>query len=459
MATAADLFYSTDTKRETLHRRITPTDDQFDDQKNRWNDLAGFLRSRLKDDTGLSTRTWLQGSYKFDTQVRPAVTGAQFDIDLGLYFEWKGQPEDGEHEPANLKVLIQSALEAYKDDAENDASGVEQPKERCCRITFKPDFHIDVPAYHLDQDRDARSLATETKGWEESDPKAIYKWFKERYDDAGRRSQLRRQVRYLKMWAALAFEDASRPSSILLTVIAARALAGYAIESVADDDLLEHVAITAHRQLKADATVANPVNANEDLNRLDGTASADFVTKLDELSSIASRARNSGDQATAAEIWTEAFGPFFPMPEDNEELAKVETARNDLVTYRFDPIISVVATPRSNRHRLWQGTNELAPIPKDCEIKFTLINAAQLPVGATLRWTVRNRGDEAARINDLGHAAGQGITITRNSAYNGDHAMDLAVYLGAQVIGRRRISIVVRGVAVPPRNKPRLRWI
>lgn len=31
--------------------------------------------------------TWLQGFYKSGTQIRPWESGAEFDIDLGLYFE------------------------------------------------------------------------------------------------------------------------------------------------------------------------------------------------------------------------------------------------------------------------------------------------------------------------------------------------------------------------------------
>ncbi|MDB5670444.1 MAG: hypothetical protein JWO25_1403, partial [Alphaproteobacteria bacterium] len=59
------------------------------------------------------------------------------------------------------------------------------------------------------------------------------------------------------------------------------------------------------------------------------------------------------------------------------------------------------------------------------------------------------------RLNDLGHPAGNSVEITERSAYNGDHAMDLTVYVGAQVVGRRRIWVRVRGLAMPPRNKAR----
>jgi len=99
MSIAADLFHSTMPRGETLHRRITPTEEQFEDQKTRWNDLASYLRIRLRNDTGLPTSAWLQGSYKFGTQIRPWKLNAEFDIDLGFYFRWEGRPADGVDEP------------------------------------------------------------------------------------------------------------------------------------------------------------------------------------------------------------------------------------------------------------------------------------------------------------------------------------------------------------------------
>lgn len=98
-----------------------------------------------------------------------------------------------------MKAFVQNALVDYQDDEDNEATGVADPKERCCRIAFAPDFHIDVPCYHLDSERDARMLATETKGWEVSDPKQIYECFKNCQDDVPRK-KLRRLIRYLKMW-------------------------------------------------------------------------------------------------------------------------------------------------------------------------------------------------------------------------------------------------------------------
>jgi hypothetical protein len=48
-------------------------------------------------------------------------------------------------------------------------------------------------------------------------------WFRDCFDNATR-PKVRRQVKYVKAWAALKFQEgADRPSSILLTVIVADA--------------------------------------------------------------------------------------------------------------------------------------------------------------------------------------------------------------------------------------------
>ena len=61
MGIAADLFHSSDPDRETFDRRITPTDDQQTAQQERWNDLADFLKARLKNDTKCSTKAACPG--------------------------------------------------------------------------------------------------------------------------------------------------------------------------------------------------------------------------------------------------------------------------------------------------------------------------------------------------------------------------------------------------------------
>ncbi|UWU82985.1 CBASS cGAMP synthase [Bradyrhizobium yuanmingense] len=232
MGIAASLFYNTDEPEISPDWRVRPSDEQYNTQQERWNDLAIYLRDDLAKRSDCAIAWWLQGSYKFGTQIRPASPEEEFDIDVGIYFQWAGEPDDGKHSPLDLKTFVQESLVSCCDDDGNDASEVEDPpKAQCSRVHFDNSFHIDVPSYHLDSNRDARALATAENEWENSDPKAIYGWWKDAIPQTDR-PRCRRLVRYFKMWAALRFGEGSRPSSILLTV-----LVGDAFEELDKDEL------------------------------------------------------------------------------------------------------------------------------------------------------------------------------------------------------------------------------
>ena len=409
MGIASTLFNnsnSSDVEKQTLHRRITPSEDQFEAQQERWNNLADHLIPDLRERSGCAIRTWLQGSYKFATQVRPARTGDEFDIDLGVYFEWEGASKDGDYDPDELKWMVQASLEGYAPDGV--VGVVSPPKPRCSRIRFDGDFHIDVPAYHLDPDRDARMLATEESGWEDSDPKAQYLWFVKKFDDQTR-AKARRQIRYLKIWTGLKFQNnADRPSSTLLTVLAAEAIDGVSQDDLAsDDDALASLLENIVDRLERDRRVPNPVtNDYEDLaERLSDDAFDTFLEKLEEFRDTANAALACADVVSAADKWSDAFEHFFPMP-DEKELKEASVGVGRLPVRLIDPEVYVRATAGHNME--WTGMNKIGPIPKNCSINFRITNPGVLPVNAIVQWIVRNEGDEAEDINDLGHRAGQG---------------------------------------------------
>lgn len=442
------LFYAADVERQTLHRRITPTAAQRAQQQERWQDVRDFLVSDLADTTGYPMSSWLQGSYKFGTQVRPAKLGAEFDIDLGLYFNWPGAADATNENPAVLKGQVQRSLQAYAAEAEDDVLEVVEPaKERCSRIRFEGDFHIDVPAYHLDPNRDARVLATETKGWEVSDPKAFYVWFQQLFHDDDT-AQVRRIIRYLKMWAALKLREP--PTSVLLTVLAAHSYLALSADDVATDDIgLRNVADAIIKRLEADAEVANPINRLENLNRMSDEGVIGFLEGLRSLIEIADTGLAAPTEAEAAFAWTQAFDHFFPAP--TEQLVKA----NAIVPVAFDPQVSIEARPEGST-AVMRGLNAIGPIPKKCAITFTLDNALQLPTGAQVRWFVRNEGEEAELTNDMGHVNSGGTVATENSAYRGTHHLDVVILsaLGT-VVGSRRIPVQVSGMVMPPRNPKR----
>ena len=258
MADTHSYFYSTDTNKQTLHRRIVPNQTQIEKQQERWNDLCEYLVDILNEKTGLSIASWLQGSYKFHTQVRPKNKKEEFDIDLGVYFKWNGSRDDSEYSPLDLKRMVQDCLVEYAKETEDATVVLDPPKDRCNRISFTEGFHIDVPVYHLDESTDTRSLATEKSTWENSDPKAIYIWFASLFPEKDT-DQVRRLIRYFKIWSVLNLDNP--PSSILLTVLVAEAYIQLSPEKTAGDDVaLVNVSKLIQDQLATSYSVPNPVD-------------------------------------------------------------------------------------------------------------------------------------------------------------------------------------------------------
>lgn len=442
MGICASLFCSGITDKETLHKRISPSDEQVESQREYWNDLADYLKADLKTRSGYPITSWIQGSYKFVTQIRPARKGMDYDIDLGVYFAWASKPEDGPFTAADLKVMVQDSLQAYADDRETDATGVSDPKEFCSRIRFTDDFHVDVPAYH--EWDDVRRLASASDGFVVRDPYTIWEWWIQTFDE-GERPRARRMVRYLKMWAALKFDTKTEnvPSSILLTVLLAYSYPSVDLAKVNGDDELFAALVEGIRSYLAKSNsdeVPNPVDVGENLNRM-GDDFATFKERLGELGDACEKALAAEDVATAASIWSEPFEFYFPLPEE-DDLKKSETSDARALVLAFVPDVEVTVTLETKKSYVLK--NGAANVPKGSTLDFRLVNYGQAPVGTQVRWTVRNAGAAAEAVNDLGHFSGFGETSRHETAeYRGRHYMDVSVHSGGRVIGMRRVPVSI----------------
>lgn len=442
MGICAPLFCSGNADKETLHKRISPSDEQVESQREYWNDLADYLKADLKVRSGYAISSWIQGSYKFATQIRPARKGMDYDIDLGVYFTWASKPDDGRFSAADLKAMVQDSLQAYADDGETDATGVSDPKEFCSRIRFSDDFHVDVPAYH--EWDDVRQLASASDGFVDRDPYTIWEWWIQTFDE-GERPRARRMVRYMKMWAALKFEAKTEnvPSSILLTVLIAYAYPSVDLAKLSGDDELFAALVEQIRSylgnLNSDE-VPNPVDASENLNRM-GDDFAIFKDRLGELGDACNRALAAEDVATAASIWSEPFEFYFPLPEE-DDLKKAETAAAGALVPAFIPEVEVTVTLETKKSYVLK--NSAANVPKGSTLDFRLVNHGQAPAGALVRWTVRNAGPAAEAFNDLGHFSGFGESSQQETAeYRGRHYMDVSVHSAGRVIGIRRVPVSI----------------
>ena len=282
------LFFSTDTNKRTLHRNITPSPRQQEMQQERWHDVRDYLIEDLKELTGLEITSWLQGSYKLSTQVRPAKKDEEFDIDLGIYFHWN-EGEGADLTAKKLKLLTQESLLNYANEAEDEVLEVlTPPKERCARIRFPENFHIDIPAYHFNKTNNTCLLATESKGWEDSNPRDFHEWFENLFLEE-ENSQACRIIRYFKIWSQLHMKEPA--TSILLTVLIAEALTELSKEDVDSDDLtIRNVAHYIFSRLETNSDVRNPVNTKEPINRASEEETADLIKKLKDLVSLSEKA-------------------------------------------------------------------------------------------------------------------------------------------------------------------------
>lgn len=147
-----------------------------------------------------------QGSYSVKTMIR--TKDDTCDLDNGVYFFPK---------PKETATTIQKWVK----DAVEDASSIPpQHRERCIRIIYKSDYHIDLPVYYKESetnDFENPHLAVKNTGWSKSDPKEFNDWFNRQKDEKG---QLVKIVKYLKSWC----DNRSKkmPNGLTMTVLASR---------------------------------------------------------------------------------------------------------------------------------------------------------------------------------------------------------------------------------------------
>lgn len=432
---------------QTLYKRVTPSQEQRDFLQTQWNALADHLRAQLFRN-GYPVSTWIQGSYKYGTLIKPVRYGEEYDVDLGVYFEWEAGGVELEPTPGQLRDWVQRELVIYK-GLNSDVKEITEPKERCSRAIYSKRFHIDTPTYHLDPRRDRRRLATLSGEWEVSDPKAFYKWFKAALNGA-ERDQVRRLIRYLKGWAALAFENApdARPSSIFLTVLTTRIYEGAWFDRLSeldDDDALILVIKKMHERLVDDRDVCNPIDSQEQLNRISKEAWPSFLTRLTALRDCAEDAEAAQDEPAAAMAWTEAFSFLMPLPEGDEiEVAESETST---ALMQIPDVKIEVATDADFKDVLADHINEVPSVARKRWLRFTILNSAIVPNMAHIEWTVRNDGTEAEFLGDLGHASGGigAFSVTETTAYAGKQYMDLVIRCNGTVYAARRIAVYIDG--------------
>jgi hypothetical protein len=457
MGAAAELFFSTDAEQETLNKRVRPSDDQLERLRMRKDDLVAHLKRDLPVRCGLAVSTWLQGSYKLHTLIRP-LTKQDYDVDVGVYFEW-GCSSKVNLMPSELRDELQQSLLDFATNDEHIREVEDPAKERCSRAYYEKQLHIDLPGYHYSTDTGETRLATLAGTWEVSDPEKMVDWFQERLD-GDERAQARRVVRYLKAWAALRFESDrdAQPSSLMLTVLAADAFAD-AVQNldVGDDEALQIVVEEIFDRLSMSSVVENPVESDQDrnLNRLGEGEFARFLDALERLRDVARDAVRAEDEPDAAAIWTEAFEYLLPLP-DVTGMAEADMAKGSMVLVTPPSVQVAVSAEKGGAPRRVFANGQVDLAYRGEWLRFSITNKHLLPMRAEVKWVVRNVGQDAYDENDLGHSElDDGMFHDEYAAYHGRHFMDCEVRVNGRLYALTRIPVAITRTQMPLRHPAR----
>jgi len=171
-----------------------------------------------------------------------------------------------------------------------------------------------------------------------------------------------------------------------------------------DDNTLLNLLRQIANRVARGRRVANPANSYEDLNRLTDPQWTAFCNGLHEFIDIAASACAVDNEIEAADLWSQAFAHFFPMPDISTGLVTDSVSKSTSLVPIAVPDVNVRAVGQKNANVKFDARNGIGPIPKDCDITLEIADPSKLRPGTSIDWIVRNEGAEAEMVNDLGIA-------------------------------------------------------
>lgn len=265
---------------------ISPT--HYKEAKQHYGAVTDWL---AKDESPLAEgdpQIYPQGSLRIGTTVRPRGHD-EYDLDLVLELQF-------EREAVDNPVTLLDDTEGWLREHGVYADLVDEPLNRCVRLSFAGAFHMDIlPAIPCPDDGEHCLLVPDRRaaaragdaGWKPSNPKGYATWFLDQavrgYDTSVKaaveplpsylsnevKSPLQRVVQLLKRWRDIRFEHAPElaPISIVLTTLAGNAFTGERSLTLATTAILDRIVTALDDVPTGDRIyVINPSNPKEDLS-------------------------------------------------------------------------------------------------------------------------------------------------------------------------------------------------
>jgi hypothetical protein len=245
-----------------------------------------------------------QGSWAQRTIINPPKD-VEFDADFMLELEEMDGWSPADYNRAAHQALADHAVYGSMVEAKN----------RCVRVTYANDMHVDVVPYVNLEDGGEHIINAETDEWEANDSDGFTKWMKEKDDIAN--GNMRRVIRLLKYLRDHCDWYDETVSIILTTVV------GNTIDEakVLDNaDCYANVPLTLGRVVAdlSDWAKANPtiptVEANDGTtfeHRWEDHQYQQFRTDIQALNTKIAAALKETDEAQSLALWRDLFGTGF----------------------------------------------------------------------------------------------------------------------------------------------------
>lgn len=257
---------------------------------------------------------YYQGSYSLGTRIKPRKENDEFDVDVILLLDLTNWTD----EQKKPKAVIKWLAERLRTD--DKWSGKIFQKERCVRVNYSGDFHLDIVPALPRWDSAIDIPDRKEDEWIKSDPKGYIDWFNN--VDTQATYKLRDTVKLLKYWRDVKFGEKSKPKSILLTTLVGMNYGrGYSSLAEIFTVTLENIRNWAI-QFDSKPQVFNPCYSMlvEDLARhwTDETFSL-FKERIEKAAADSRKALDENDKDESIKLWTKVFPDF---PQDISEDAK-----------------------------------------------------------------------------------------------------------------------------------------
>lgn len=397
-----------------------------------------------------------QGSWAHETIITPVGTLDEFDADFLLHIE--EVPEWSE----NPREYLREVRAAFKRNTTYQSKL--QRKNRCVRIDYANDCHVDVVPYLVRDDGSQVIVNYKDNKFEDTNPAGFTSWMKEKDDITN--GNLRRVIRLLKY-----IRDYKNtfdcPSVILTTLLGGRVQAfdtGARYASIGSTlvALLEDLDswLRWHEQMPV---LEDPSCLGTYFNhRWTQEKYANFRVQVQRYAEWAREALVEEDEDTSASLWRKLFGDTF-IAEENVRLAKsLAHSRQDKALVLRAPDEEFIhehyayvggysaridAFVLRDSGRVARSLRVDGRVEKSRNLLFRVVT--DVPGEFDVIWKVRNTGEEAERVGQLRGQLLEGdgtqsVEHRESTSYAGNHFVEVYILKGGRVVASDHHAVVIR---------------